>query len=726
MSLAPLQTEMRNQQTMCQILCDLLNLENTKKLESTIKKISNKPNKDEQTLTDIKNFNNIVSGQVKLFDYTTYEKYGNPQTEDGGYKNYILSVIQSYMFINNIQPLPPETMMLMVYYVYNYLLFKIDVTKGQNQENIQLIIDNILACKNNTSLTVEPPVSKLLGDFLEKSANIGPLGQKVLPIYFIGEESFGDDFGIFYLKDTSGKITKITFKQEQKKALAQLITQHDKVNISLFLAILFGYEMYPDTEMPIETPMETETKIDDDKDLEASLDSEDFEIETPFEKDLKNLINEFKDANTDAIAYDASKQTDPAVKEYRDLIFLLTDRFEPMIDERSNKVIGASYSFDIKPPVSVPFPILKEIKTSVQKFEENYQILDNVNEIPLYFICQVGEAAHHIVTILYIDGKVYSFGYGYSGPSDRQQKEEKIADSLKWYQEFHTGNGSIYTADHLLNIGVGYKYPLIDFGILTSEHVSKIEKFLNKTDTLSITFELDFKSETEFNYFSTRATENLISSRNCFINKDTHEVDLELLDHVLKCADVEHTTALTGDNFPTYFEICQQVSDISEKTKNYNCTSFVGAIFEHIECRIIFFDIVHPKFCHNTYIPSERDMLKWFNLFTSSYNYHDGKEAYPKVLKLLMDKQNIDKNGLKIDPYSLEAFSGISGPVRKESVLGKRPNDNFPNYGNVKKRGGKTKNRKTKNRKTRKIKRRVTRNKKQNKHSKNKTKKNRK
>jgi hypothetical protein len=202
---------MRNQQTMCQILCDLLNLENKNILESTIKKISNK---DQQTLSDIQNFYNIVLGKVKLFDFPTYKTYGNPQTEDGGYRNYILSVIQSYMFINKTQPLPPETLMLMVYYVYNYLLLKKDVTKPQNQENIQLIIDNILACKNNTSLTVEPPVSKLLGDFLEKSANIGPLGQKVLPIYFIGEESFGDDFGIFSLRDTSGTITKITFKQE--------------------------------------------------------------------------------------------------------------------------------------------------------------------------------------------------------------------------------------------------------------------------------------------------------------------------------------------------------------------------------------------------------------------------------------------------------------------------------------------------------------------------------
>jgi hypothetical protein len=739
MSFAPLQIEMQNQQIMCQILCDLLNLENMNKLKSTLDKISSG---DQQTLTDIKNFNQIVNGTFDMFRPDAYKLYGNPQTEDGGYKNYILSVIETYMYFNKLPALPEETLMLMVYYVYNYLLLKKDVTIPQNQEKIKLLENNIIACKNNTSSMVEPPVSKLLGDFLENSANIKPSGQKVLPIYFIGEESFGDAFGIFYSRDTSGKYNLIPFKPNQKKALADLITQHDTVNISSFVTILSGHDMYTDDTKPIVPGGEdSEHEGPQVEDSQEPMDIDQFENETPFEDHLKKLVEHFRMLRKDATAYDASKQHEAGVKEYLDLKFLLKDCFEP-ITNQSRQVIGMSYSFDITPPPAVPpavvkpsFPILKEITTSVKEFEANPENLDSVNDIPLYFICQVGESASHIVTILYIEQKVYSFGYGFLGLSDRQQKEQKIADIFKRFKELHTGSGSIYTADFLLQLGKGYKYPLIDFGILTSKHVSNIEIFLNKTDTLHVSFELVFETKKDFDNFSIKATKNLDSTGNCFMEKitdkdgnTTDNDDFYLIDLVLNYVKVDHRTMLRGKDFPTYFEICQQVSGISETTKNYNCTSFVGAIFEHIKCSTGFFGVVHPKACHNLYINSEVDMLEWFTNFTISYYDKDPKTAYTKVLNLLAEKQKIDQGKGKRSLF--DAYSGYKGNVPPPPPIA---------ISSKKSRGGKTKNRqqktrktknrktrKTKNRKTRKIKRRVTKKKNQKKYSKNKTKKNRK
>ena len=380
--------------------------------------------------------------------------------------------------------------------------------------------------------------------------------------------------------------------------------------------------------------------------------------------------------------------------------------------------------------------MLEDITKSVKNFEENYNELDSVTDIPLYFICQVGESASHIVTILYIEQKVYSFGYGFLGLSDRQQKEQKIADIFERVKELHTGSGSIYTADFLLQLGKGYKYPLIDFGILTSEHVDNINFFLNKTDTLHVDFGLVFEKMDYFVEFSGRATKNLKSTGNCFITQQKPRiVDLDLVNHVLRYATVDHRTMLRGENLPTYFEVCQQVSGISEKTKNYNCTSFVSAIFKHITCSTGFFGVVHPKFCQNKYIPSEDDMLKWFKEFSSYYNYANAKKAYKNVLQLLTNKHKIDKG---IENRSIvDSYSGIKGLEPSEpSVLEKRKFVENENYSKPEKKigkrfGGKTKNRqqktrKTKNRKTRKIKRRVTKKKNQKKYSKNKTKKNRK
>jgi len=128
-----------------------------------------------------------------------------------------------------------------------------------------------------------------------------------------------------------------------------------------------------------------------------------------------------------------------------------------------------------------------------EKLSINPAIVDAVNEgnNPLLFVI-VTKTPHAILCIL-CDSKLYTFGFGYSGGTNKHNRQS--------FHKISENDGAIYTADYLYS-KITQSSSIIWVDIVTKEMLNRIQNTLDKSIDVNYTCELldvDVTSQTPFN-----------------------------------------------------------------------------------------------------------------------------------------------------------------------------------------------------------------------------------
>jgi hypothetical protein len=436
-----------------------------------------------------------------------------------------------------------------------------------------------------------------------------------------------------------------------------------------------------------------------------------------------------------------------------------------------------SYVLNIQKPNTTKddlFSIDKNIIDGVKNFEDETKGVDFVNitnidylkakfsgkspqDIPLYFVCKVGRKADHMVTIIVVNQKVYSVGFGYFGgvTAEHLRKQQYFKFIPKKVMTVHIMGGALYTFDYLLQLFVGFKYPVVDFGIFTGEMLEKLSEYVASTTNLSVTLGINLYGNSLSNneeiidgelvkeaIKNNKATGCWCKSKNSMGVPSNNDL---IINYVKKnCGVYVSQSILYGGKINSYHEFCSPSRKQVVSSEYLNCTAFLpNLIGRWVECgatsRMPFLEsllnVVMPSLCKNVAFPVEEGMLcmilHYYSLVVSGdfldclYFLKKKHIIEARYTSMIFDhtteyvKELIYDNDSKIDTnyYIIKKFKQdmtllqTAGVKRKSKIV---------------KSIKKIKTRKTKNRKTRKIKRRVTKKKNQKKYSKNKTKKNRK
>ncbi len=187
------------------------------------------------------------------------------------------------------------------------------------------------------------------------------------------------------------------------------------------------------------------------------------------------------------------------------------------------------------------------------------------SNIPIYIVVVIGaEYAFHLSIIILCNNKLYSIGLGYHGvkPNSTHPRIESYAQ-IK--------SSSLYTPDYLIK--PTKKNRIVDIGILTENHVAKIQQYLN------CSYEINVEGE--------RVNDTTIKLISTFLELDSTQC-------------------------PLY---CKYTS--SSSSSYINCTSFVTSIFPNINCDALYglVPIVNPKNCHTNPPINESTIRTFFEYY---------------------------------------------------------------------------------------------------------------
>lgn len=133
--------------------------------------------------------------------------------------------------------------------------------------------------------------------------------------------------------------------------------------------------------------------------------------------------------------------------------------------------------FDAKKPV-IAF-VRKEIVDAVSQCQQYMETksdddgisVNDLREFPIYFNISLLSASH-MVTIIKINAKYYSFGFAFS---DTTKTYNKFADMTHVWDR----DGCVFSPDSLFKLKQQETMRLVDFGILRQEHVDNLNKYFN-------------------------------------------------------------------------------------------------------------------------------------------------------------------------------------------------------------------------------------------------------
>lgn len=188
----------------------------------------------------------------------------------------------------------------------------------------------------------------------------------------------------------------------------------------------------------------------------------------------------------------------------------------------------------------------------------------HVSEIPIYFVLTSKSLKHAMISILF-ENRSYSVGYGYNGHLVKFTPKE--LESENFLHRLHARHlherGALYTPDFLLNLFHPrlYDYKVVDFGLLTKEHMDRIRSFFDKVERIDLN----------------------VGKKTTLENKTV----------LYKQNDLDGSAILSLNQ--TYSELC-----FKNTTRTMNCAGFVNTIFApRIDCNYAL-GVVHPTHCRKT------------------------------------------------------------------------------------------------------------------------------
>ena len=514
------------------------------------------------------------------------------------------------------------------------------------------LLDSIESCVTGEELQAVDPKKASIKDFLIINANVSK-NKDIKPLFNIFEEQIRG----YHAFEISGR--PVELNRDQLQILCDFVNTCEVMDIEEFTDLFFDASFSEESKKKgmmssfipnyITRELNFDTEIEFKK-LTTSVNilsiKPDIMIATnkfnSFNDGLYNILESFHNGKYKGNAKEIIKsEFNKYVKQYNDTKIRYAEENKFKLQSDLSKIQASNNPTTEKEK--------NRIKMEIGKIESQKQslIINSVGDIPFYFVCKVGKESHHIITILVIGSNVYSFGYGYtSGATETQQKKQNIYEKIKLTKivDIHVMSGGIYTFDHLVDIFVErFKYPIVDFGILTSDNVSQIQDFLNKTDKLELQFGFLFKNEAAKQKFYKDYNNN----GNGF-TKPGGVFDDALYNFLCKNAVVKiESSILTGEKFSSYHTFCKQPTagiNINEK-QYYNCTSFVGSIFSQINCLVtIIFNIVHPKYCRNKYF-NNKEIMDFFERFYRYYNTTNQEDGFKEMLIMLLQKQFVEQTG---------------------------------------------------------------------------------
>jgi len=205
-----------------------------------------------------------------------------------------------------------------------------------------------------------------------------------------------------------------------------------------------------------------------------------------------------------------------------------------------------------------------------------------VSQIPIYFILTSKRLKHAMVSILF-ENRVFSVGYGYLGSLTKyaSKKQEHFLERILHEKHLYE-RGALYSPDFLLNLfhkktiapqQTYYDYKVVDFGLLTKQHMDRMQVFFNKVE--QIIFNLGIKS---------------VKGKSVLYKLPTEPTTLE---QVVEYS-LDGSAILALDQ--TYSELCFK----NKATATMNCAGFINTVFApSVDCNY-FLGVVHPTHCRRT------------------------------------------------------------------------------------------------------------------------------
>jgi len=230
----------------------------------------------------------------------------------------------------------------------------------------------------------------------------------------------------------------------------------------------------------------------------------------------------------------------------------------------------------IKPNPTIEFhPLLQKALTMSRT---NLETL-SIDEIPLYFILSSKSLKHAMVTILY-QNRVFSVGFGYTGSILKYTRKGEDDFLNRMLREKHLHDrGALYTPDYLLNLfyektsQTYYQYNVVDVGILTKQHMDRIQSFFGKVVDL------------EFNIGEKVTTDGKVVFYKFPTQPKTEQQ--------MKNRELDGSVILVLDQ--VYSELC-----FKKKSATMNCAGFIDTVFAPaVDCNL-FLGVVHPTHCRKT------------------------------------------------------------------------------------------------------------------------------
>jgi hypothetical protein len=528
-------------------------------------------------------------------------------------------------------------------------------SKTATKEWRDALLDSIESCVTDEEPQPVDPRKASIKDFLKNNANVS-INKNIQPLFNISEEQIRG----YYAFEIKRK--PLVLNRGQLQHLCYFANTCEVMNIEAFTNIFldtkdasFTKESKKRIMMSSFIPNSITRELNFDTEIEfkkltTSVNTlsikDDIMIATnkfnSFNDGLFKILESFNNGKYKSNPKELIKnEFNKYVKQYNDTKIRYAEESKPKLQSDLSKIQASTNPTTENEK--------NRIKMEIGKIESHKQslIINSVGDIPFYFVCKVGKDPHHIITILVIGSNVYSFGYGYaSGATETQQKKQNMYEKTKLTKivNIHVMSGGIYTFDHLVDIFVErFKYPIVDFGILTLDNVSQIQDFLNKTEKLELQFGFLFKTQAAKQKFYTDYYNN-----DKGFTKFGGVFDDALYDFLYKNAVVKiESSILTGEKFSSYHTFCKQPTagiNINEK-QYYNCTSFVGSIFSQIKCLFTdLINIVHPKYCRNKYF-NNKEIMDFFERFYGYYNAINQNDGFKEMLIMLLQKQFVEQTG---------------------------------------------------------------------------------
>jgi hypothetical protein len=270
--------------------------------------------------------------------------------------------------------------------------------------------------------------------------------------------------------------------------------------------------------------------------------------------------------------------------------------------------------------------IRDEIYESVANYESNKAneeekgIVNKMGDIPFYIVVILGRRIHASI-IIKIGAQMYTFGFGY-GDGENKEYMANISAAVNKYgkpfieaakegrpqldvfpaigEKIKIAEGAIYSPDYFISVNEPRHHnDIIDIGILTNNHLQRIEEFIRKVTKINSRLSLEPGG-------------TIISLENVLTGRELN-------------AYVSHVGACFN----------RVVKNVARDKVVLNCAGFIEQIFPHINCNDAWGITSMPIFC-KTNPPIEEDkILSFIDLYGQ-----DGDEAVIAMENLLRREED--------------------------------------------------------------------------------------